>query len=554
MRLPKTIERIEQKNGQLQRVGRFFVSGPLCAKFPFVKKALSGGQWVTIHGHPVYIKGAPMSAQHAADIADMEHLSGTAKAAVLEAHAQGKLHTDRQVHGICADIAGALGVGLDESHAISEALASHGAAPKADAPKAGSGKTKKTTIKPAGKSAVTVVTHGAPVQEGEIADYGKKFGLDKDAVKLLEGAHDKGAFSSDTHFAQTVSDALHVASATGQTHHSALMQLLNGQSAEQVIELHQAGQITGQATPVSSIAPSLSSPDKHEVGEATPPLKSLGVKTKADFAAIPDVALSGEGPLPPLKSGQTQSAGIIIVEPDGKVWIYEPKDHFAGYEHTFSKGGVESGLTLQQSAHKELYEELGLSANITGVLGDFETPGTSTRYFIGVRTGGDPADAESGLTQPGAVETEKVKLVNVAQAIGMLNKTRDQQVLAALQLHLSANGNPHDAHDAPDAPDAPDVAPSLAPVAAPTALAPSLWNAHASAALWAHGVSHYGQAMSANAHEALGSAIDSGQVEDHHAAKILEVAASMANDDGKKSLDTGHIKKAVLDAAKRIAR
>ena len=419
-----------------------------------MKKSASPGYWITIHGHPVLIKGVPLTAQHAGDIADAEGLSPAGKQAVLAAHAAGKLHSDKQVHGMCADISGAVQVGLDESHAISEALKSHGVTPKSVAVAAGA--STKTKI---GDAVAT--THGHDVQPGEATAYGQQFGLDKDATALLEKkVQAKSTPTSDTKLVQAVANILHVAGETGKTHLEAATLLDTGHNPTEIIEAHNAALITAQAPPISSQAPSVSSPHS-VVGGGTPPLVSLGTKTKADFAAIPDVHLPHEGPMPPLKPGQTRSAGIIIIEPDGKMWIYEPKDHFAGYEHTFSKGGVESGLSLQQSAHKELYEELGLSANITGVLGDFDTPGTSTRYYIGVRSGGDPKDAESGLTQPGAVETEKVKLVTPEDAAKLLNKKRDQEVLNALAAHIAASGNPHAPAVAASPPVAPQAAPAL---------------------------------------------------------------------------------------------
>jgi len=176
-----------------------------------------------------------------------------------------------------------------------------------------------------------------------------------------------------------------------------------------------------------------------EVGPGTLPLKSAGILDLNHFTGIHDTI--HESPLPPLKPNQTQSTGIIVVEPDGRVWIYEPKDHFAGYEHTFSKGGLESGLTAQQNAHKELYEEMGLTAHIVAHLGDWESDsgGTQNRYYVAYRTGGDPKDAETGKTQPGHQETDKVKLVTISEAEKMLNKESDKKVLEALKAHLTAN-------------------------------------------------------------------------------------------------------------------
>jgi ADP-ribose pyrophosphatase YjhB (NUDIX family) len=201
--------------------------------------------------------------------------------------------------------------------------------------------------------------------------------------------------------------------------------------------------VSPPAAPAAAGAPTAVAPaaapgstvlDPHAVAAGTPALKTVGKLDDAHFQSIPDKTLS-EPALPPLKPGQKRATGIIVVEPDGKVWIYEPKGHYAGYEHTFSKGGHEDGLTLQQNAHKELYEELGLTANILSCLGDFETSGTNTRYYIGVRSGGDPKDAEKGLTQK-SQETEKVKLVSFDEAGKLLNSPRDQKVLAALKAHL----------------------------------------------------------------------------------------------------------------------
>ena len=52
-----------------------------------------------------------------------------------------------------------------------------------------------------------------------------------------------------------------------------------------------------------------------------------------------------------------QSSGVIMIEADGRVWVYEPKNHFGGYEHTFPKGRIEVGLTLQQTAIKRMEDE-----------------------------------------------------------------------------------------------------------------------------------------------------------------------------------------------------
>ncbi|HQM30601.1 MAG TPA: NUDIX hydrolase [Syntrophales bacterium] len=126
-------------------------------------------------------------------------------------------------------------------------------------------------------------------------------------------------------------------------------------------------------------------------------------------------------PDPVKKMGKKTSSGVIVFEPEtGKVWIYEPKGHFGGYQHTFPKGTVEKGLGLQETAIKEVWEETGLQARIVGYLGDYEKTTSITRYYIGVRTGGMP-----GMF---AEETAAVKLVPQGKLKTLLNVDIDKKI------------------------------------------------------------------------------------------------------------------------------
>ncbi|CRX37546.1 protein-tyrosine phosphatase family protein [Estrella lausannensis] len=137
-----------------------------------------------------------------------------------------------------------------------------------------------------------------------------------------------------------------------------------------------------------------------------------------DFALIPDKDV-GEPPFVPHPTKET-SAGVIVMEPDGKVWIYEPKNHFGGYEHTFPKGRMEKGLTMQQTAIKEALEESGLHVEIEGFLMDTEKSTTKTRYYIARRVGGDPSQAHW--------EADKVKLVPGDTIMSYLNNGYDHPI------------------------------------------------------------------------------------------------------------------------------
>jgi 2'-5' RNA ligase/GNAT superfamily N-acetyltransferase/ADP-ribose pyrophosphatase YjhB (NUDIX family) len=166
-----------------------------------------------------------------------------------------------------------------------------------------------------------------------------------------------------------------------------------------------------------------------ELGIAAPNAGIIMNEGELDFAAIPDADID-EPPLPKSKvphglqwqKEKRISTGIIMMEPDGRIWIYEPLNHFGGYEHTFSKGGLEDGLTAQQNAHKELWEEMGLQAEVVGYLGDYEGDTSTSRFYLARRTG-VPREPDGG-------ETEAVKLVTPEEAAEMLNRSRDLHILA----------------------------------------------------------------------------------------------------------------------------
>lgn len=159
------------------------------------------------------------------------------------------------------------------------------------------------------------------------------------------------------------------------------------------------------------------------------PLKSAAPE---EYAKIPDIKISDEpdangkpGEYKGIfaeaqKKGLKVSAGVIIMEPDGRVWIYEPKGHFGGYKNTFPKGTQEKGLSLQQTAIKEAFEESGLQVEITGFLMDQQKTTSMTRYYVARRVGGDPSDAHW--------EASNVKLVPTQDLSKYLNTNLDKAI------------------------------------------------------------------------------------------------------------------------------
>lgn len=124
------------------------------------------------------------------------------------------------------------------------------------------------------------------------------------------------------------------------------------------------------------------------------------------------------------KHGKQLASGVVIREPDGRVWLMRPKNAFGGYEGTFPKGRVEPGLSLQANAIKEAFEETGLKVKIKSVLADREGDATMTRYYVAEREGGDPADL--GEESDGVVLAPTGKLGN------FLNRERDREIVTQI--------------------------------------------------------------------------------------------------------------------------
>jgi ADP-ribose pyrophosphatase YjhB (NUDIX family) len=126
-------------------------------------------------------------------------------------------------------------------------------------------------------------------------------------------------------------------------------------------------------------------------------------------------------PHPTKKTG----AGVLIVEPDGRLWLTRPTNAFGGYQNTYPKGTAEGGLTLQQNAIKEAWEETGLKVKITGVLGDYDRDTSRARFYIAVREGGTPRDM--------GWESQAMTLATIKDARTLLNRSHDRDILADLE-------------------------------------------------------------------------------------------------------------------------
>lgn len=130
-------------------------------------------------------------------------------------------------------------------------------------------------------------------------------------------------------------------------------------------------------------------------------------------------------PEPPVDnpSSKPLSAGVIIHEDDGRVWVAHPTNQFGGYSATFPKGRVESGLTMQQTAIKEAEEETGLRVKLIGHAADVERSTTFSRYYHAKRIGGHPKNM--------GWESQAVSLVPKDQLHSVVDHPNDAALVRA---------------------------------------------------------------------------------------------------------------------------
>lgn len=121
------------------------------------------------------------------------------------------------------------------------------------------------------------------------------------------------------------------------------------------------------------------------------------------------------------------ASGVVIVEPDGRMWLRSPTNQYGGVKNGFPKGTKEPGLSLQANAIKEAFEETGLKVRLLKHLTDVEGTTSKTRYYLAQRESGHPGDM--------GWESQAVHLAPHADAAKMLHMPADQQVLKALQEH-----------------------------------------------------------------------------------------------------------------------
>jgi len=150
--------------------------------------------------------------------------------------------------------------------------------------------------------------------------------------------------------------------------------------------------------------------------EATKPAVSLSLQTGA---------AGGAWSIP-----KANAYGGVLVSPDRKVLVREPKSHFGGYVWTWPKGTPDKGETPEQTALREVREETGIQGQIVGALPlAYKCTGASTSAFFLMVPEGVPGKFKKD-------ETIQVRWVSFAEAAELFKlnhspeaRNRDRTIL-----------------------------------------------------------------------------------------------------------------------------
>ena len=140
-----------------------------------------------------------------------------------------------------------------------------------------------------------------------------------------------------------------------------------------------------------------------------------------------------------MKVPHASAYGGCLIDEDGRVLLREPANHFGGYVWTFPKGRVDAGETPQQAALREVLEETGYTARITGLVpGVFKGDTTSTVFFLMAAVGEQRAFGwETTQTRWASLEDARTL---IAQTTSLTGRTRDLAVIEAIQQMMSDPG------------------------------------------------------------------------------------------------------------------
>ena len=186
-----------------------------------------------------------------------------------------------------------------------------------------------------------------------------------------------------------------------------------------------AGALLGAAYGLSSI------PDRWlRPVMACRPHPSLGADTSRPMDCWPDDLAAISEALLDAKSKAADAFGGVLVNNRRRILLREPTGHYGGYVWTFAKGRPDPGESAEKAALREVREETGYDARITGLApGVFQGDTSTTLFFLMAPTGEQLPFGPETVRTTWADFDEAKRLVSMNEtAIG---RDRDLGVIAA---------------------------------------------------------------------------------------------------------------------------
>ena len=169
---------------------------------------------------------------------------------------------------------------------------------------------------------------------------------------------------------------------------------------------------------VGPIAPTVDSEECDEIplGNKFPTLQKFGLSLYRES-------------IEEMKVPRASAYGGILIK-NGKILLREVTNHFGGYVWTYAKGRPDPGDTPQETALREVFEETGYHAKITGLIPGQFGGDTSTTVFFSMEPVGEPEQFGWETAQIKWVSKEEAKEL-IQLTTSTTGKKRDLQVLEA---------------------------------------------------------------------------------------------------------------------------